>query len=205
MIAHMKNITRQLPLIVLVVTRGICAELPEQIKEVRRIKGEHSLEGTWRTTQEVFELRYNEIQGVVFTADGININVSNGPLVATEAIISKEKNALLIVLRAKNERNELQFRTFIYISNIDAEGRAVVVVNYLDIIDYAWEPEFEKIVEFRESPRTVRLLKRGEQENCEPIFQDVQLEEIQTRRRPDGERMENKWEELMKNQGAGGQ
>jgi hypothetical protein len=125
--------------------------------------------------------------------------------VATEAIISKEKNALLIVLRAKNERNELQFRTFIYISNIDAEGRAVVVVNYLDIIDYAWEPEFEKIVEFRESPRTVRLLKRGEQENCEPIFQDVQLEEIQTRRRPDGERMENKWEELMKNQGAGGQ
>lgn len=205
MIAHMKNITRQLPLIVLVVTRGICAELPEQIKEVRRIKGEHSLEGTWRTTQEVFELRYNEIQGVVFTADGININISNGPLVATEAIISKEKNALLIVLRAKNERNELQFRTFIYISNIDAEGRAVVVVNYLDIIDYAWEPEFEKIVEFRESPRTVRLLKRGEQENCEPIFQDVQLEEIQTRRRPDGERMENKWEELMKNQGAGGQ
>jgi|LakMenEpi03Aug12_release.lakeMendotaPanAssembly.Ray.scaffolds.fasta_scaffold16627_8 hypothetical protein len=205
MIAHMKNITRQLPLIVLVVTRGICAELPEQIKEVRRIKGEHSLEGTWRTTQEVFELRYNEIQGVVFTADGINIDVSNGPLVATEAIISKEKNALLIVLRAKNERNELQFRTFIYISNIDAEGRAVVVVNYLDIIDYAWEPEFEKIVEFRESPRTVRLLKRGEQENCEPIFQDVQLEEIQTRRRPDGERMENKWEELMKNQGAGGQ
>jgi hypothetical protein len=153
----------------------------------------------------VFELRYNEIQGVVFTADGINIDVSNGPLVATEAIISKEKNALLIVLRAKNERNELQFRTFIYISNIDAEGRAVVVVNYLDIIDYAWEPEFEKIVEFRESPRTVRLLKRGEQENCEPIFQDVQLEEIQTRRRPDGERMENKWEELMKNQGAGGQ
>ncbi len=205
MIAHMKNITRQLPLIVLVVTRGICAELPEQIKEVRRIKGEHSLEGTWRTTQEVFELRYNEIQGVVFTADGINIDVSNGPLVATEAIISKEKNALLIVLRAKNERNELQFRTFIYISNIDAEGRAVVVVNYLDIIDYAWEPEFEKIVEFRESPRTVRLLKRGEQENCEPMFQDVQLEEIQTRRRPDGERMENKWEELMKNQGAGGQ
>jgi hypothetical protein len=205
MIAHMKNITRQLPLIVLVVTRGICAELPEQIKEVRRIKGEHSLEGTWRTTQEVFELRYNEIQGVVFTTDGINIDVSNGPLVATEAIISKEKNALLIVLRAKNERNELQFRTFIYISNIDAEGRAVVVVNYLDIIDYAWEPEFEKIVEFRESPRTVRLLKRGEQENCEPIFQDVQLEEIQTRRRPDGERMENKWEELMKNQGAGGQ
>lgn len=201
----MKNITRQLPLIVLVVTRGICAELPEQIKEVRRIKGEHSLEGTWRTTQEVFELRYNEIQGVVFTADGINIDGSNGPLVATEAIISKEKNALLIVLRAKNERNELQFRTFIYISNIDAEGRAVVVVNYLDIIDYAWEPEFEKIVEFRESPRTVRLLKRGEQENCEPIFQDVQLEEIQTRRRPDGERMENKWEELMKNQGAGGQ
>jgi hypothetical protein len=205
MIAHMKNIIRQLPLIALVVTRGICAELPEQIKEVRRIKGEHSLEGTWRTTQEVFELRYNETQGVAFTADGVDIDVSNGPLVATEAIISKEKNALLIVLRAKNERNELQFRTFIYISNIDAEGRAVVVVNYLDIIDYAWEPEFEKIVEFRESPRTVRLLKRGEQENCEPMFQDVQLEEIQTRRRPDGERMENKWEELMKNQGAGGQ
>ena len=163
------------------------------------------MEGTWRTTQEVFELRYNETQGVAFTADGVDIDVSNGPLVATEAIISKEKNALLIVLRAKNERNELQFRTFIYISNIDAEGRAVVVVNYLDIIDYAWEPEFEKIVEFRESPRTVRLLKRGEQENCEPMFQDVQLEEIQTRRRPDGERMENKWEELMKNQGAGGQ
>jgi hypothetical protein len=205
MIAHMKNIIRQLPLIALVVTRGICAELPEQIKEVRRIKGEHSLEGTWRTTQEVFELRYNETQGVAFTADGVDIDVSNGPLVATEAIISKEKNALLIVLRAKNERTELQFRTFIYISNIDAEGRAVVVVNYLDIIDYAWEPEFEKIVEFRESPRTVRLLKRGEQENCEPMFQDVQLEEIQTRRRPDGERMENKWEELMKNQGAGGQ
>lgn len=205
MIAHMKNIIRQLPLIALVVTRGICAELPEQIKEVRRIKGEHSLEGTWRTTQEVFELRYNETQGVAFTADGVDIDVSNGPLVATEAIISKEKNALLIVLRAKNERNELQFRTFIYISNIDAEGRAVVVVNYLDIIDYAWEPEFEKIVEFRESPRTVRLLKRGEEENCEPIFQDVQLEEIQTRRRPDGERMENKWEELMKNQRAGGQ
>lgn len=201
----LRKITIQLSSIALIVSRGIYAEVPEQIKEVRRIQGEHSLEGTWRTAQEVYELRYSKTQGVQFAVDGFDIPVSNGPLVATEAIISKEKNALLIVLRAKNERNQLQFRAFIYVFDISAAGSACSIVNYLDIIDSAWEPEFEKIVEFSESSRTVRLLKRGEDEKNEPTLQDVQLEEIQTRRKPDNETMKQKWEKLMKEQQATGQ
>ncbi|MFN0130040.1 MAG: hypothetical protein ACKV19_25525 [Verrucomicrobiales bacterium] len=122
----------------------------------------------------------------------------SGPFIATEAVISDEKDALLIVLRAKKEKGEWQFRGFISISDIDEAGGSVVIVPYLDIIDADWEPDFDSIVDFHQSTRSIRLKKNAKAEGGEPTYKDVKLEGIQTRRRQDGERMDRRWEKLSR-------